>query len=383
MLGSALLGLAGALAASEPSAAPVPTRTDAPVATLPDAGTPGRFPGADAELLALDDEMRHFFSKRIDAHAGPQIRLSQLMAALIGEDGLHLTYATEANYSAGETFHRRQANCLAFSLLAVAVARTYGLTASFCEVDTYPRWDRFGHIITEIRHLNVQIRAGPVRYELDLRPWDERRTSAGKARVVTDARAFAHFYNNLGVFRQSAGAVTEAQTLFDRALAADPTAAFVWANEGAALLLAGDTAAAQQCLERAVRENPRDLAALSSLADVYHRTGRPEPAARLDQKVQRYRLRNPYYLNLLAQQACAQGRYLEAEKHLRRAIAIKDDEPEFYELRLRVAQNLGRAADAQRWAAKLQNLRKSEAQASAGAIGGVADPSAQTSPSPP
>ena len=79
--------------------------------------------------------------------------------------------------------------------------------------------------------------------------------------------------------------------------------------------------------------------------------------------MERYRLRNPYYLSFLARTECSHGQYLEAEKHLRRAIAIKDDEPEFYELRILVAQGLGRTADAQRWAVKLQALRARPDQA--------------------
>ena len=319
---------------------------------------PIELPAADRDLLTLDDEMRRFFSTRIDVAAAQEIRLNQIIAALLGEQGLHLVYWSGANYSAREIFRQRRGNCMSFSLLAVAVARAYGLTAKFCEVNTYPRWDRYGNLITEVRHLNVQIRVNLNRYELDLLPVADRPTSVASAEVVSDARAFAHFYNNIGVYRLSEGAAAEAQALFDRALAADPTAAFVWANKGSALQMAGDLTAAQTCLERAVHEAPKDLSALSSLADLYAETGRTKQADQLEKKVARYRLQNPYYLSLLARTEYSRGEYPEAEKHLRRAIAIKDDEPEFYELRILVAQGLGRTADAQRWTAKLQSLQK-------------------------
>ncbi|HUJ45007.1 MAG TPA: tetratricopeptide repeat protein [Opitutaceae bacterium] len=318
---------------------------------------PFEFPAADTDLLALNDEMRHFFSARVDASVTQETRLNQIVAALLGEQGLHLAYVADANSSASETFRQRRCNCLSFSLLAVAVARAYGLTAKFCEVNTYPRWDRFGKLITEVRHVNVQVWAGVTQYELDLLPVAERRSPIVSAKIVSDARAFAHFYNNLGVFRLSEGTAAEGQALFDRALAADSTAAFVWANKGSALQMAGDWPAAQACFERAVREDPTDLAALSSLADLYNHTGQPKLAAKLEKKVERYRLRNPYYLSLLARHEYSHGQYSEAENHLRRAIAIKDDEPEFYELRILVAQSLGRADDVQRWAAKLKALQ--------------------------
>lgn len=358
---AALIRGAGCIAAALGVAQPVLSEQAGTVVSVGSASAvhtaPVALPAADRDLLALDDEMRLFFSTRIDARAAQETRLNQIVAALLGEQGLHLVYLSGANYSAREIFHERRGNCMSFSLLAVAVARAYGLTAEFCEVNTYPRWDRFGNLITEIRHLNVQIWTDVKRFELDLLPVAERRAPVATAKVVSDARAFAHFYNNLGVFRLSEGAAADAQALFDRALAADPTAAFVWANKGSALHMAGDNVAAQDCFERAVREDPKDLAALSSLADLYAQTGRIKQADLLEKKVERYRLRNPYYLSLLARTEYSRGRYLDAEGHLRRAIAIKDDEPEFYELRILVAQGLGRTADAQRWAAKLQALR--------------------------
>ena len=317
-------------------------------------------PAADGELMALDDEMRAFFSARVNPYASEHPRLDQIVDAIADADGLHFAYVASITGSARETFHQRRGNCLSFALLMVAVARSYGLTAKFCEVRNYPRWDRFGAIVAEIWHLNVRVWADGAEYELDPAPASERRAAAGAAHPISDARAFANFYNNLGVFRLSEGGAGEAQILFDRALAADPTAAFVWTNKGTALRMAGDLAGAESCLKRALHENPADLSALSCLAFVYDQTGRGKLGAKLERKVARHRLKNPYYLCLLARAEAGRGELRAADRHLHRAIAIKADEPEFYELRAAVAQQLGRTADAQRWTAKLQALRAEE-----------------------
>jgi tetratricopeptide (TPR) repeat protein len=315
------------------------------------------FPADDRELLALDEDMVRFFAARVDDRASTFTRLNQIVAAILDEQGLHFAYEKDGDYSARETYRRRRGNCLSFSLLAVAAARAHGLTAWFCEVNAYPRWDRSGSLITEIWHLNVRVSAGAAQYEINPLGGAERQDQVATRRAVSDARAFANFYNNLAVRRLADRAAAEAQALFDRALAADSTAAFVWANKGSALRLAGDYAGANDCLERALKEDPTELAALSNLADLYTQTGRLKQAAQLGKKVERYRLKNPYYLSFLAQAEYSRGQYREAEGHLRRAIAIKDDEPEFYELRILVAQGLGQTADAQRWVAKLQALR--------------------------
>jgi len=364
---SALIRGVGCIAGALGAAGPAPGEqagTDASAGPPPAVhAAPFAFPADDRELLALDDEMQRFFSARIDARAIKSARLNQIITAILGEQGLQFVYEKGGNYSARETYRRRRGNCLSFSLLAVAVARAYGLTARFCEVNTYPRWDRFGNLVTEIRHLNVRVWAGVEQFELDPLPTAERQAPVATAKVISDARAFTHFYNNLGVARLAEGAAADAQALFDRALAADSTAAFVWANKGSALRLAGDLAGAHDCLERALREDSTELAALSSLADLYAQTGQLKQAAKLVKKVEGYRLRNPYYLSFLARAEYTRGQYPEAEGHLRRAIAIKDDEPEFYELRILVAQGLGRTADAQRWAAKLQALQARSGQA--------------------
>jgi tetratricopeptide (TPR) repeat protein len=348
--------LAGILGAATPDQGQAVTEATAGPPAVVQAA-PFVFPADDRELLVLDDEMQRFFSARIESGNSDSARLKQIVTAILGAEGLHYDYEKDGNYSVRETCRRHRGNCLSFALLAVAVARTYGLTARFCEVNTYPRWDRSGKLITEIRHLNVRIQAGTEQFVLDPLGEAERESPVASTKAVSDARAFAHFYNNLAVLRLGQGANADALALFDRALAADPTAAFVWANKGSALRLAGDYAGANDCLERAIKEDPAELAALSNLADLYVQTGRIKQAAQLEKKVERYRLQNPYYLSFLANAEYARGQYREAEGHLRRAITIKEDEPEFYELRILVAQRLGRTADAQRWAAKLQTLR--------------------------
>ena len=333
-----------------PAVPPVPA-----AAPLPSA--PYVFPAHDTDLLAVTPEMEAYFAARVDNVGDEVTRLREIVGAILEADSLHFIYDPEGNYSAAETFRRRRGNCVSFSFLAIAVVRSYGFNADFCEVNTYPRWDRHGNLITEIRHINVRVRTGGALFDLDLLPGTERSTPISSVDLVSDARAFAHFYNNLAVQRIGAGDETGALALFDRALAADPTAAFVWANKGEDLLRAGDYPAAERCLDRAVRLNSSEHTALTSLANLYSLTGRTRESEALQKKVERYQLRNPYYLQRLAQGEYDKGQFHDAETHLHRAIAIKDDEPEFYELRILVAHALGRNADAQRWTAKLQELR--------------------------
>ncbi|HTT56862.1 MAG TPA: tetratricopeptide repeat protein [Opitutaceae bacterium] len=357
VLGAVAPPASGQTAAAPQAAAPAPPAAVSPPAATTPPPAPYVFPAHDSDLLALNPEIEAYFAARVDNIGDEVSRLREIVGVILEADGLHFTYDPEGNYSAAETFRRRHGNCVSFSLLAIAVVRSYGFHADFCEVNTFPRWDRHGNLITEIRHINVRVRTGGALFDLDLLPGTERMAPISSVDLVSDARAFAHFYNNLAVQRIAAGDDRGAGALFDRALAADPTASFVWANKGGDLMRAGNYPAAESCLTRAVRLNSSEHTALTNLADLYTLTGRTRDAAALQKKVERYQLRNPYYLELLAQNEFDRGEFRDADTHLHRAISIKDDEPEFYELRIQVAQKLGWTRDAERWSAKLQELR--------------------------
>ncbi len=316
-----------------------------------------RVPAVWRELLRIDEPMRVFFEARVPRAGGLQERLDAIMAAILDRDGLGFTYLEDGNFDARETFRRREGNCVAFSILVVAVAREYRLTARFNEVRTEPHWDRVGRLVAEYRHLNVVVRTdtGPVM--VDLLPPPGASVALTSTRTVTDARAFAMFYSNAGVERLGRGGAEEALPLLEHATAIAPDYPVAWVNLGHACALRGDDARAQACYERALREDPDDLKALSSLAQLYHRTGQSGRARPLEERTERFRERNPYYLAALARRDLAAGQPAAAEKRLRRALALKDDEPEFYELAIEAARGLGHANDAARWAARLGKLR--------------------------
>jgi tetratricopeptide (TPR) repeat protein len=334
-----------------------PSRLDpeTPVAVRPSDAPPEPFtPPADpADLLAMTDEMRAYFAERVDPWRTVEARLDQILTALLTPRGLDFTYEATGNTSAAETFRRRRGNCMSFSLLVVAVARAAGCEASFNEVRTWPQWDQVGSLVAEVRHINVVVFDGAARYEIDLQPLVERMVVPGSSRPVSDQRAFAEFYGNLGVVRLARREHEEALRLLRFATEIDPACSTAWTNLGNACSLLGDLAAARAALERALVLRPAELAAASTLAGIYARTGEPRKAARMQNRVKAFRERNPYYHFALAKTDFAASRFAAAEARLRKAISLKPNEPEFFRLRIAVALRLGRAKDAQRWQARL------------------------------
>lgn len=319
------------------------------------------------DLLRVDAEMRRYFASRVPQVSSVPAKVDAIVAAILDQDGLAFAYLAEGNFDAREAFRRRQGNCMAFSLLLVAVARDFRLTAGFNEVRTGPQWSRVGPLVAEIHHLNVVVRTGTGSVVVDLLPLPGPGGAGAAGQSVSDERAFAMFYSNNGVFRLGRGREGEGLALLERATTIAPGFARCWVNLANAHSFLGDTARAQACFERALRVEPADLGALSGLAQLCRRTGQSERARRLEQRTEHYRERNPYYLAELARRDLAAGEAAVAAKRLRRALAIKGDELEFYELAIRAARQLGRTKEVGRWERRREVLRAQQRGEAGGA----------------
>ena len=316
-----------------------------------------RLPEDPCELLRLDDEMRAFFAARVHRKAARETRIDEIVAAILGEHGLHFRYETGGVYDVREAFRRRRGNCATYALLVVAIAREFRIPANFNEVSISPLWDRAGGIVLESRHLNVSVALADGIYEVDLKLQDNRREARTSTMVVHDARAFAGMFSNAGVYRLVAGDRAGALRLFELATVTDPSVASAWSNLGGAHALVGEPECARECYERALAAAPGMMAAMSGLAHLHRQAGRVAEAERLERRALRYREHNPYYLSAVAREEFAAGRLDEARHHLARAIRLKPDEPEFRGLMIEIDGRLRLDREERRRLGRVGELR--------------------------
>lgn len=312
------------------------------------------------DLLKVDGPMRAYFAERLSMGTGAKERLREIVDIVLQPSGLNFAYEAEATFDARETFRRRRGNCVSFSFLVVAVAREFGLRASFQSVESAIRWDRYGGIVASVRHLNVRVETFDSIYVVDLQPDFIRSPKFESIRVVHDKRAGAQFYSNTGFFRFVHGQAADALRYLTIATTIDPGYAGAWANRGAVLAEMGDLNEARRSYERALRADRHCLVAQVGMVDVLQRLGTAEDrelAAKYERKVQAIHERSPYYLQYKATEAGEQGDWAAADKYLRRALSLKDDEPEFYTQRATALRHLGREAEARRLEVKLERLR--------------------------
>jgi len=315
-------------------------------------------PLPDADILAVDDDMRRFIAGSVPAKGPAGQRLRELLGGLLHDQGFTIEYE-ERTYTAAEAFRLRRANCLAFTNLFVALAREAGLTVHFQEVDVPPDWSRNGLLLVQNRHMNALVELGNQPGQIvDFNMADFRLDYARRA--ISDERARAHYYSNLGTERLEAGELVPALLNFRKALANDAGFVPAWINLGTLYQRAGHSGWAEAAWRHTLSLDPDELVAMSNLERLYRATGRPAAAEELRGRVERHRQENPYYRYRQAQAAFADRDYAAAIGHLRFAIRRKGNEDRFYALLGLAYLRSGDAGEAQRWIARAEELASDE-----------------------
>lgn len=315
---------------------------------------------AEPDVLAVTPEMEAFLAAHVDSGGTAELRLRQLVAAIIDSRTFGVEY-DERTRTASETFRIRRGNCLSFSTLFVAMARHVGLSAEYQEVDVPPDWtlDKDTYVLN--RHVNVfvDLDASGTRV-VDFNIGDFK--TSYDMRRISDARARAHYYNNVGVERMQGGDTASALACFRRALEGSARGfAPAWTNLGTLYLRSGDPAFAEAAYLNALQAEPGDLVAMSNLVRLYDRLGDRQRADAYRKRVVYHRKLNPYYRYELARRAYASQKYGEAIVHLEYASRKRPREDEFFFLLGLSYLQAGDARAARRWLARAEEVAATDA----------------------
>ncbi len=295
-------------------------------------GPPGlAAPAPEVDVLALDDEMRAYLAERIPKSTHDWRKARMLLETLFADDGVRLRYNRVQTYTAIETFHAREGNCLSFTNLFIAMARELGLQASFQEVETPATWDDRGQLYISSRHINVLLRYKVFDdqvVDFDITNFNQ----AYRRKTISDQAALAQYHNNMSVhwlLQEEPGKALAHQKL---ALKLAPRTGYMWTNLGVVYSRFGYPDYAEAAFLTALSYGRDNLLAVNNLARLYAQQGETELAAFYDQQAESFRRRNPFYLYALAKKHYAAGEYTEARAALRRAIRFQPTEHEFYQL---------------------------------------------------
>ncbi|MEC8227958.1 MAG: hypothetical protein VX066_04520, partial [Pseudomonadota bacterium] len=110
------------------------------------------------DIMHVSDEAHAFIqSVKAEWSNDPRDRLDNFIEAIFQHGQQGIDYFTDANYSVSDTFFLRRANCLSLTLMAYALAKEAGFSASLNMVEIPEYWSRKQGYSILNGHINVTI----------------------------------------------------------------------------------------------------------------------------------------------------------------------------------------------------------------------------------
>lgn len=327
----------------------------------------------NVDLFGLTPEMKAFAESATDQVRQLDSKAEALHLALMtsaGAGGRGVTYSAYYTNTGIDAFEQRQANCLSYTLMYVAMARHLGLKAEVNEVMLPPTWDmRAGDTYLFMRHVNAKVFM-PHKRSL---PWVKVMSTADVRDIVVDLemRRFrahykqhvidkdlvaAQFYSNRGMELAAEGKTTEAFLYLRKALLMSEKPSYIWSNFGSFYRRHKHYAEAEAIYLHGLAINPRDYTIMHNLAGMYQELGNVEKHQEYRQRVRQHRNANPYYMYKRAEEFVASGDDAKALAVLKKALKKEKGEQRFYRLAAEIYERKGDTHNAEEMRDKIYQL---------------------------
>jgi hypothetical protein len=194
------------------------------------------------DLFSVTPEMEAFARQAVRRGESYFDKVKELHVALLstragGRGIVYSAYVTEAPQV---TFEQRRANCLSFTLLYVALARSVGIRAYVNEVQIPPTWDlRKKKDMVFLRHVNVKVpivmpnlpmlKRDEVIIDLEM----DRYRSSYNQHEISDIEAEAQFHSNRAMEYLEQGDLTASFLSLRKSIHLNDQQSYVWSNLGA------------------------------------------------------------------------------------------------------------------------------------------------------
>jgi Flp pilus assembly protein TadD len=325
----------------------------------------------DLDIFHVTPEMEVFAQNAIRRGDSYYDRVKALHVALLSPletGGRGIAYNAYVTEVPSVTFAQRRANCLSFTLLYVALARTVGITAQVNEVQIPPTWDlRNKKDMVFLRHVNVKVpisRTNPnainnddVIIDLEM----DRFRSNYRQYPIDDALAAAQFYSNRAMEFLENNQYEDAFLSLRKSISLNDRQAYVWCNLGVLYSRKNLWREAETAYLHAREVDAEDLTVMNNLSYLYRQTGNKELAEKYSRLAQKYRDSNPFFQFSLALSAFEQGEYSAALELVSRAIKREENDIRFYELAADIYEKLGRSNERAEMLKKIKKLKPLEA----------------------
>jgi Flp pilus assembly protein TadD len=312
------------------------------------------------DFLAVSDEMKAFLDTHIMKVKDRRERLQVLIKAIFDRSLLNFEYTNIKTRTAADTFKNRSGNCLSYTAMFIVMARYVNLPAYFQEVYDYSNWTRRSGTVVFNRHIDAVVLIEGKRIDVDFDASSDKKLR--RSRQVSDRRAYAHFYNNLGAEALLAKDFSHAEALFKEAIRQDEKFSATWSNLGLLYSSSGKNEQAEALYKKAIKLDKNDISAWVNLATLYEREKRTAEAAKIRKTIRKVNNKNPFYHYNLGQQAFEAEDYRQAVKHFKMAVRRSSKEAAFYAKLAAAYYKLGDRKGAAKNLRKAEKLAKSANQ---------------------
>ncbi len=319
------------------------------------------------DLFAITPEMEAFAKSAVRRGDDYFEKVKALHVALLtsAESGgygmVYSAYITEPPIT---TFQQRHANCLSFTLLYVALARSVGLNAKVNEVEIPPTWDmRNRKDMVFLRHVNVKVpllgeitnilRRDDVVIDLEM----HRYRANYRQHEISDTLATAQFYSNRAMEYLDAGNFTDAFLSLRKSISLNNQQSYVWSNLGVLYGRKKLLRESELAYLHALELNPEDLTVMNNLSSHYRQAGNKAQALKFARLAQRYRESNPFYKYNLALSAFEQKEYQQALQLVLQAVDREKNDVRFYELAATLYEKLEQPAKVLQMQKKIKKIK--------------------------
>ncbi|BFM17814.1 hypothetical protein R50073_39970 [Maricurvus nonylphenolicus] len=291
----------------------------------------------DDQVMTLNQDMHDFLDAYVPRRANPTVKLEALLNAVMHSGLLGVDYNPQATYSASDAFFYREANCLSFSMMFIAMAREVGLSASFNQVSIPPSWEMLGQqTLVNYKHINAKVKTRDGHHIVDLNIKEYK--SHYRQRRASDDQAQAQYYNNRAMEFLANGNTHSAYRYMRKALELAPKQGDLWGNFATIYRREKLFTQAEIAYQQALTLDPNNHVAASNLSRLYQQQGNEELANYYQQQVIKFRMRNPYHRFFLAEQALKRSDVSQARRHINFALKHNKKEPRFHALADKIQQ---------------------------------------------
>ncbi|XQW86906.1 tetratricopeptide repeat protein [Thalassotalea piscium] len=327
---------------------------------------------SEEDVFAIDDEMKEMVATKLLPVSDPKYRARKLLYHLFSKDDEYLSYESDANLTAIDTYHSKTANCLSLTIMAYVLAKEAGLNIVFQDVDVPEFWIRNGKYNLITGHVNLSVHVSALvntisvwnfSLVIDFDPFIAKKTFPKKR--ISKQTVLAMFYVNKGAHAITEGLYTKAYAYFKQATLTDPSYASAWSNLGILYRLNNRYDLSESAYKYALTLSPDNLTTLENYAILKEKKGFFDESKSIRDKIHNERVKNPFYQALMADEALYKGDLEKAKTHFKYAIRLNRRVHEFYYGLARVYHQLGerdKAEDALTKAIKLNKTRTTEKQ---------------------